>query len=114
MKKDIFMQYLNAQKHLKNIFKKKSKSDLTGVKLINQELSMNGSLKINSQKTLTEKDEQDGVRDLCRCIMSSIRNYTAHELALEKPITEEDALDILSLISYLYRKIDKSVYFDNK
>lgn len=118
--KDLFNEkrYFHAVfeciKALEKYVQRKAKSNLSGVKLMTQELSMNGSLKINSQRTQTEMNEQEGVRDLCRGLMMSIRNYTAHELALEKPITEEDALDILSLVSYLYRKIDNSVYFNNK
>jgi len=35
-----------------------------------------------------------------------------HEPAKELPITREDALDILSLISFLYRQIEKASYVE--
>lgn len=109
-----FHAVFECSKALEKYIQRKSKSDLSGVKLINEELSLNKSLKINSQQTETDRDEQEGIRDLCRGLMMSIRNYTAHELALEKPIPKEDALDILSLISYLYRKIDNATYVIKK
>lgn len=106
-----FHAVFECSKALERYIQQKCQSTLSGTKLMNNELSLNGSLKINSQLTQTEKDEQEGIRDLCRGLMMSIRNLTAHELASERPIPKEDALDILSLISYLYRKIDDAVYF---
>ncbi len=118
--KDLFSEerYFHAvfecSKALEKYIQQKSKSHLTGTKLMNNVLSLRGSLKINLQQTQTEKDEQDGVRYLCMGLMMKVRNFTSHELALEKPIPKKDALDVLSLISYLYRKIDDAVYFKNK
>lgn len=39
------------------------------------------------------------------------RNPTAHEPAITWLIDKQDCLDILSLISFLYRQLDKAVYF---
>ncbi|MGM0974783.1 MAG: TIGR02391 family protein [Bacillota bacterium] len=44
-------------------------------------------------------------------VMRAIRNPKGLELALEGPIDVKDALDILSLLSFLFRQIDKSVYY---
>src|SRR5947209_2402063 len=44
-------------------------------------------------------------------LMSAIRNPTAHEPAVDWPISLDDCLDILSFISFLYRQLDKAVYF---
>jgi hypothetical protein len=43
--------------------------------------------------------------------MSAIRNPQAHEPALNWPITREDALDLLSFLSFLFKKLDKATYF---
>jgi hypothetical protein len=43
--------------------------------------------------------------------MQAIRNPTAHEPALDWPISREDCLDILSFLSFLFRALDKAVYF---
>ena len=44
-------------------------------------------------------------------LMRTILNPESHEPELDWPITREDALDILSLISFLYRQVDKKVFY---
>jgi len=70
-----------------------------------------GCLKITACQTDTEKNIQDGVKFLSAGLMSAIRNPTAHEPAVDWPISLPDCLDILSFISFLYRQLDKAVYF---
>ena len=38
------------------------------------------------------------------------RNVTAHAPKTKRPIKEEDALDLLSLASYLHRRIDGAAH----
>jgi uncharacterized protein (TIGR02391 family) len=70
-----------------------------------------GVLKITAGATDTDRNVQDGVKFLSAGLMQAIRNPTAHEPALDWPITREDALDILSFLSFLFRQIDKAVYY---
>lgn len=44
-------------------------------------------------------------------LMQAIRNPHAHETALDWPISKDDAMDILSFISFLWRQLDKAVFF---
>jgi len=74
-------------------------------------LSLSGTLKLNSQQTQTEINEQEGIMHLCKGLMRAIRNPEAHEPQLDWPLDQQDALDVLSLISFLYRKIETAVYF---
>lgn len=69
----------------------------------------NGVLKITACKTDTDKNVQDGIKFLSAGLMRAIRNPTAHEPALHWPISEPDAVDILSFISFLFRQLDKAV-----
>ena len=82
-----------------------------GSELMSAALSLKGPLKLNSQRTETEKNEQEGIMHVCMGLMRAIRNPESHEPELDWPITREDALDILSLISFLYRQIDKTVCY---
>ena len=41
--------------------------------------------------------------------LMSLGNPTAHEPALHWPITEQDAVDILSFISFLFRQLERAV-----
>jgi uncharacterized protein (TIGR02391 family) len=70
-----------------------------------------GCLKITDCVTETDKNVQDGVKFLSAGLMSAIRNPTAHEPAVSWPISLQDCLDILSFISFLFRQLDKAVYF---
>lgn len=89
----------------------KSQIQERGASLMSRAFSLSGPLKLNRQITETEKSEQKGVMHLARGIMSAIRNPQAHEPALDWPITREDALDLLSFLSFLLRKLDKAVYY---
>lgn len=62
-----------------------------------------------------DSDERfhDGLRLLSEGVMAGIRNVTAHEPVLDWPIRKEDCIDILHLISFLYRQLDKSVCLTN-
>lgn len=70
-----------------------------------------GVLKVTACQSQTDKDFQDGIKFISGGLMSAIRNPTAHEPAISWPIDKQDCLDILSLISFLYRQLDKSVYY---
>ena len=72
--------------------------------------SNNGVLKINSGTPETAHNVQDGIKFLSAGLMRAIRNPTGHEPALQWHVTEQDALDILSFVSYLLRQFDKAAY----
>ena len=94
--------------------REKSGIDKSGTELMGAALSLKGSLKLNTQRTETQRNEQEGVMHLSMGLMRAIRNPESHEPELDWPITEEDALDVLSVISFLYRKIDAAAYFNSK
>ena len=84
----------------------------SGQPLMSESMSLNGPLKFNSQQNQSERDEQQGVMYLCMGLMNAIRNPQAHEPELNWPMSREDALDVLSLISFLFRKIESAVIYD--
>lgn len=92
----------------------KSQIDEHGDKLMGMALSLTGPLKLNSQRTQTEINEQEGTMHLCKGLMRAIRNPEAHEPQLDWTIDQQDALDILSMVSFLYRKVEAAVYFKPK
>ena len=83
----------------------------TGQPLMSEALCLNGPVKLNSQTTSSEKDEQQGIMYLCMGLMNAVRNPQAHEPELHWPMTRDDALDVLALISFLYRKFENGVVF---
>jgi len=115
--RDLFIEgkYFHAVFECSKAFDKyvqeKSKVDKHGSKLMTTALSLTGPLKLNKQESQSDKNEQLGVMNLCVGLMSAVRNTGAHEPELDWPVSQEDALDILSLLSFLWRKIDDAIYF---
>ena len=64
---------------------------------------------INPLRTETEKGEQRGFAGLLKGLYGTIRNPLGHEAKIEWEMTEQDALDILTTISLIHRKLDKAV-----
>jgi uncharacterized protein (TIGR02391 family) len=62
-------------------------------------------LRINKFITETDKGEQRGFVNLLVGFFGTFRNPHAHAARVEWPIDERDALDLLSLASYLHRRI---------
>jgi len=92
--------------------KQKAQSEKDGAQLMLDVWGCDkGVLKITSCTSQTDKDVQDGIKFLSAGLMRAIRNPTAHEPAILWPIGKQDCLDILGLISFLFRQFDKAVYF---
>jgi uncharacterized protein (TIGR02391 family) len=74
----------------------------------------NGTLKVTKCISSTDKNVQEGIAFLSAGLMRAIRNPTAHEPAHLWPITKEECLDILSFVSFLMKKLDEAVYFNQE
>lgn len=73
-----------------------------------------GTLKVTRCETDTDRNVQDGMKFLSAGLMRAVRNPTAHEPAVEWPISDEDALDLLAFTSFLFRQLDKAIYYDGR
>ena len=62
-------------------------------------------LRINELRNKTEDGEQKGFTNLVTGFFGTFRNPTAHAPRAEWPMPEQDALDLLSLASYILRRI---------
>ena len=65
-------------------------------------------LALNSLQTESEQSEQKGFMNLLKGLFGTFRNTTAHAPKIMWSIEEEDALDILSLVSLVHRRLDKA------
>ncbi|WP_373228819.1 TIGR02391 family protein [Phocaeicola dorei] len=61
---------------------------------------------INNFQTTSERNEHEGFKMICEGLVSMIRNPTSHEAKIHWSITEQDALETLSMISFIHRKLD--------
>jgi len=66
-------------------------------------------LALNTLQTESEKSEQRGFMNLLKGLFGMFRNTTAHAPKITWRIDEQDALDILSLISLIHRRLDGAV-----
>lgn len=66
-------------------------------------------LAINALQTESEKSEQKGFSNLLKGLFGTFRNTTAHAPKITWAIEEIDALDILSMVSLVHRRLDRAV-----
>lgn len=66
-------------------------------------------LAINKLITETEQSEQTGFSMLLKGIFGTFRNVTAHAPKIKWQMLEDDALDLLTMVSFAHRKLDKAV-----
>jgi uncharacterized protein (TIGR02391 family) len=116
--RDLFLQgnyfhaVFEASKAYNKDVREKARSTRDGQPLMLQVWDCgSGVLKITACTTETDRNVQDGIKFLSAGLMQAIRNPTAHEPAVDWPISRQDCLDILSFLSFLYRKLDDAVYY---
>ncbi len=79
-----------------------------GTQLVEYVFSNNPILIINNFQSPSEKDEHKGFCNILKGLCGMFRNPEAHEPKICWKITEQDALEILSMVSYCYRRLDKA------
>lgn len=80
-----------------------------GADLVNTVFSVkNPILAINSLQSETEISEQKGFSNILVGLFGTVRNPTAHAPKIVWSMSEQDALDIFSLVSFVHRKLDKA------
>lgn len=80
-----------------------------GAELVNTAFSVKTPiLALNELSTDTELSEQKGFSNMLVGLFGAIRNPTAHAPKLVWPMTEQDALDIFSMVSFVHRKLDNA------
>lgn len=66
-------------------------------------------LAFNSLQTESERSEQAGLMNLIKGLFGAFRNTTAHAPKIHWKVSEQDALDILTTISLVHRRLDAAV-----
>lgn len=92
----------------------RTKTGLTsdGAELVDEALSFRSTvpfLALNTLRTESEHSEQAGFMNLIKGLFGAFRNTTAHAPKITWVIEEQDALDILSLVSLVHRRLDTAV-----
>ena len=108
LQNNYFHSVLEANKGLFQRIRELSGIAADGIPLIEQVFSSTPILIINNYQTASERNEHTGFCNLLKGLCAMFRNPTAHEPKVEWEIGEQDALEILSIISYCHRRLDKA------
>ena len=107
LEENYFHAVLEAIKGVANRIRELSGLTSDGAELVNKAFSIKAPiLAINALSTETEQSEQKGFSNMLIGLFGAIRNPTAHAPIISWPITEQDALDIFSMVSFVHRKLD--------
>ncbi len=90
----------------------RDKTSLTGdgADIVDKAFGVNAPmLAINTLRTDTEQSEQKGFVNLLKGMFGTFRNPTGHAAKITWKIDEQDALDLLSLVSYMHRRLDAAI-----
>lgn len=102
-----FHTVLEAMKSVTAVVREKSLLHADGTELIDAAFFGKApQLLINNYQTESEKSEQKGFGNLLKGLYSTFRNPTAHEAKILWHLPEEDALDVLCILSYVHRKLE--------
>lgn len=102
-----FHVVFEATKSVAEEIRKKTGLTEDGGALVDKAFSIkNPLLKINDLSSETEESEHKGFANLIKGVFGMFRNTTAHSPKVIWEISEDDALDILSTISLIHRRLE--------
>lgn len=105
-----FHAVFEATKSVADKIRQKSGLLSDGSELVDAAFSLKAPLvAINSLRTQTEESEHKGFANLLRGVFGTFRNVGAHAAKVHWQIDEQDALDLLTMVSYLHRRLDKAI-----
>ncbi len=110
LKDNYFHAVFEATKSVADKIRTKSGLLSDGAELVDDVFSLkNPVLAINTLRTETEQSEHKGFANLLKGVFGTFRNVTAHAPKIHWTIEEQDALDLLTMVSYLHRRLDRAV-----
>lgn len=110
-----FHAVLEATKSVAQKIRDKTGLTCDAAELVDGALSLKKPLiAINSLQTDSEKAEHTGFANMLKGMFGTFRNPTGHAPRILWKVEKQDALDLLSLVSYLHRRLDQAVRTHNK
>lgn len=107
---DYFHAVQEAAKSLCDRVRKMTNLPEDGNELIQRAFSIKDPyIALNSLRTSSEQNQQNGFKEMILGIIHMIRNVTAHELRIRWDIDENAAVDVLQQISFLHKYLDQCV-----
>jgi uncharacterized protein (TIGR02391 family) len=109
VQQNAFHAVLEASKSVAEKLRQRAGLQSDGAQLVDEALSGDTPrLTINAFTSDSEKSEQRGFTNLVKGLFGVFRNPTAHTPRVAWNMSEEDALDLFSLASYVHRRLDRA------
>ena len=108
LQNNYFHAVFEAMKGLMQRIRTISGSFHDGTRLIEYVFSKDPVLIINNFQSQSEKNEHTGFCNLLKGLCGMFRNTEAHEPKITWNVTEQDALEILAIVSYCHRRLDSA------
>jgi len=109
-----FHAVFEATKSIADKIREKSGLTSDGSRLVDEAFGGNPPLlAFNTLKTETERSEHTGLMNLLKGLFGTFRNTTAHVPKIKWVIDEQDAVDMLTFVSLLHRRLDQCVRVRN-
>lgn len=109
LQENYFHAVFEAMKSIAAKIRQKSGLTSDGAALVTSAFALGKPiLAINALATETDQGEQRGFMNLLIGLFGTIRNPAAHNPKIEWPMSEQDALDILTMASLIHRKLDRA------
>lgn len=108
--KNAFHASLEATKSVADRLRKMTGQSLDGGRLVDAVLTagQNGTprVMINSMDSPSEVDEQKGFANIVRGLFSMFRNPVAHDPRINRTVSDDDLLEVLTTVSMIHRRLD--------
>ncbi|MBN1887478.1 MAG: TIGR02391 family protein [Thermoflexales bacterium] len=113
LQENYFHAVLEATKSVADKIRRMTGLTSDGAPLIDQAFGLGSTsiplLAFNSLQTDTERSEHTGLMNLIKGLFGAFRNPTAHDPKISWPVNEQDAIDLLTLVSLIHRRLDQAV-----
>jgi uncharacterized protein (TIGR02391 family) len=108
-----FHAVFEATKSVAEKLREKTGLGSDGSQLVDEALGIGKAgcprLAFNSLTSESERNEHSGLMNLIKGLFGAFRNTTAHAPKIHWNVTEQDALDVLTTISLVHRRLDSAV-----
>ena len=107
---NFFHCVLEATKSVAQKIRDKTGVEFDGSELVERAFSIKAPLlALNTLRTESEQSEQKGFANLLKGAFGTFRNVVAHAPKIVWSINRTDAMDALTILSYLHRRLDEAV-----
>lgn len=108
--KNAFHAALEATKGAAEHLRELTGLDLDGAKLVDAALALGSSgtpqVAVNLLATSSDRDEQTGFATMVKGLFGMYRNPVAHDPRARRKVTDEELLELLTMVSMVHRRLD--------